>query len=349
MPDLEFRGLTKLYPDGTAAVRDVHFVAPGGRLTSIVGPSGSGKSTLLRIAAGLEQASAGGVYRQQQNVGTLAPAQRDITLLSQNESLFPHLDVLGNVAFGLRSQGWPTPQVKRRAEECLALMDLRGLEARSVAELSGGQRQRVALARALALAPSTLLLDESFSHLDDRLRRQLRDSLRELQQTLALTILYVTHDQVEAMAVSDWMVILQDGRLMQQGTPREMYERPASEFVARFMGDAVLFELAADAQGGLSLGPLPLPALGQRHRPGERLSVMVRPEAWLMYAAGERPGLAGRIRRCAYLGHSVEYLVDTALGDLLVLSRDDRAVRTPGAPVTLALGSRGVTVVQPRP
>jgi iron(III) transport system ATP-binding protein len=346
MPDLEFRGVTKLYPDGTAAVRNVSFVARSGQLTAIVGPSGSGKSTLLRIAAGLEAASEGGAYRQGQDVGTLSPAARDITLLFQNESLFPHLDVLGNVDFGLRSLGLPAHQVRLRAQKSLDLMGLHGLEARSCADLSGGQRQRVALARALALEPSILLLDESFSNLDDRLRRQLRDSLRELQQKLALTILYVTHDQVEAMAVSDWMVILQDGRLMQQGTPRELYERPASEFVARFMGDAILFDVVADAQGRLSLGPLPLPDGGTLRLPGERVQVMVRPEDWQLYAAGERSGLPGRIRRWAYLGHSVEYLVDTALGDLLVLSREDLCRRTVDAPVTLGLRARGVTVLQ---
>ena len=348
MPDLEFRGVTRVHPDGSQALRGVGFTVPAGQLTTIVGPSGSGKSTLLRIAAGLEAATTGSVFLGGRDIATLPPQARDITLLFQAASLFPHLDVLGNIAFGLRQQGVDARQAGRQAQRMLELVGLQGAGRARCDELSGGQQQRVALARALALEPSTLLLDEPLSNLDDRLRRRMRDEIRDLQRHLGLTMAYVTHDQAEAMAVGDSLVVLHEGRLLQQGTPREVYERPASEFVGTFMGDAATFDLCADADGRLFIGPaaLPLPAGHPPCAPGQRVRVMLRPEAWRISAVGERPGgLPGRIERCAYLGHAAEYVVGTQLGELLVLTRRGGARHAPGAPVSLSLEGNGVILL----
>lgn len=345
MVDLEFCAVSKFFDDGTCAVRDISFTAPGGQLTTLLGPSGSGKSTLLRIAAGLESPSAGAVYVDGKDVATLRPEERSITLLFQGDSLFPHLDVIGNVAFGLRHSGVPPEEARERALKSLDLVGLHGLGGTSCSELSGGQQQRVALARALALEPSVVLLDEPLSNLDDRLRRQMREEIRSLQRRLGLTVAYVTHDEGEAMAVSDRVVIINEGRLLQVGTPREVYEQPHSEFVASFMGDASIFDVTVSADGSACLASLRLTHLDRLYDPGTTLRVMVRPEAWRVLPVGGHEGLPARIARGSYLGHGAEYVVDTELGPLLVTTHHVNALHQRGAPVSLALGSHGVSVL----
>jgi iron(III) transport system ATP-binding protein len=341
MVEVEFQAVTKQWNDGSYAVRELSFVAPAGRLTTVLGPSGCGKSTLLRMAAGLEQPTAGRVLVDGRDISALSPDERSVSMLFQSGGLFPHLDVIGNVGFGLRVSGLPEHEVQRRARGLLGLVGLAGMERRSTNELSGGEQQRVALARALALEPSVVLLDEPLSNLDVGLRHQLRDEIRSLQQRLGVTMAYVTHDEAEAMAVSDFIVVMNEGRLQQMGTPRDVYEHPNSEFVAAFMGDAAVFDVEAAADGSVRLGPFELQL--RRKRPDGPLRVMVRPEAWRILAAGA-DGLPGRIERCAYLGHGVEYLIDTDLGALLVSTDNADALHQPGAPVTLMLGQRGVSV-----
>ncbi|RQP24635.1 ABC transporter ATP-binding protein [Piscinibacter terrae] len=345
MVDLEFCGVTKLFPDGTCAIRDISFTAPGGQLTTLLGPSGSGKSTLLRIAAGLEAATHGAVYLDGRDVSTLHGRDRDVSMLFQGDSLFPHLDVIGNVAFGLQHSGFARDEARERARRALDLVGLQGSASDSCAELSGGQQQRVALARALALEPSVVLLDEPLSNLDDRLRRQMRGEIRSLQRRLGLTVVYVTHDESEAMAVSDRVVIINEGHLLQVGTPREVYERPNSEFVATFIGDASIFDLTVAADGVPHLGSLPVGRLAQAYPPGTRLRVVIRPEAWQILPVGLVHGMAARVRRCSYLGHGAEYLLDTELGQLLASSRHVNALHQPGAPVNLTLGMHGISVL----
>jgi iron(III) transport system ATP-binding protein len=348
MRDVTFDGVGRCFADGTWGVRDVSFTAPAGQLTTLLGPSGSGKSTLLRIAAGFESASRGRVLLDDEDVTHLPPDARGLTLLFQSGALFPHLDVLGNVAYGLKATDVAKAPAARRAREALELVGLQGLEHAACHELSGGQQQRVSLARALVLQPSVLLLDEPLSNLDDRLRRQMRDEIRQLQRRLGLTVIYVTHDEAEAMALSDQLVIVNEGRLMQAGTPREVYERPKCEFVAAFMGDAGMFDVRIGPDGHARLGGVSVRPWTGDHPAGTLLRLMVRPEAWRILPVGHRretEGLPARVVRGAYLGHGAEYVVDTELGELLVKTWHAESLHQPGAPVSLALSEQGVTVM----
>jgi iron(III) transport system ATP-binding protein len=343
MKALEFRAVSKAFAQGSYALNEVSFTARAGQLTTLLGPSGSGKSTLLRLAAGLETPTAGSVLIGDEHVCGLPPEARNVAMVAQSNQLFPHLDVLGNASFGLLRSGVSRGDARRKAAEALRLVGLEGLEDRSCGELSGGQQQRVALARALVIEPAVVLLDEPLSNLDDRLRRQMREEIRSLQQRLGLTVAYVTHDQAEAMAISDHVVIISHGRLVQEGSPRQVYERPINEFVASFMGDAALFDVAADQDGVVRLGTLAVPAVQTSTTPGLRYRLMVRPEAWHMLPASAQ-GLAGRVLRCAYMGHRAEYTVDAEVGTLLVTTHDCEALLQIGAPVTLQLSGHGLTL-----
>ena len=209
-----------------------------GTLVTLLGPSGCGKTTTLRMIAGLELPSEGRILIAGRDVTGLGATQRDVSMVFQSYALFPHMSVLENVCYGLRRSGLARDEATRRAREGLETVGLAGYDERQPSELSGGQQQRVAVARALVLKPSVLLFDEPLSNLDARLRRQMREEIRELQQRLGLTVVYVTHDQQEAMAVSDRIIVMNAGRIEQQGSPRELYERPATPFLARFMGES---------------------------------------------------------------------------------------------------------------
>lgn len=345
MNGIEFRDVTKRYGAASSAplaVRGISFVVPEGTLTTILGPSGCGKTTTLRMIAGLEAPTSGRILIGGRDVTTLGPAERNVSMMFQSYALFPHMSVLENVGYGLRMSGVAKAQAGERARQALANVGLVGLEARAPNELSGGQQQRVALARALVLEPAVLLFDEPLSNLDARLRREMREEIRALQQRLRLTVAYVTHDQSEALAVSDQIIVMDHGLIAQRGTPEELYERPATEFVAGFMGEAMLFEGAIDARGAVRLGPLEFsPRTPVASGP---VKVAVRPEAWLIQPVEHAP-LVGTVTKSAYLGSVCEYLVDTELGDLFVVSRDLSMRRQPGDRVGLGLGLHGVSVV----
>ncbi|KAB2872942.1 MAG: ABC transporter ATP-binding protein, partial [Burkholderiaceae bacterium] len=218
------------------AARDVSLdVAPGEFLT-LLGPSGCGKTTTLRMVAGFETPDAGRVFIGERDVTALPANQRDIGFVFQNYALFPHLTIFENVAYGLRVRGRAEGEIKRAVGDVLALVGLAGYEAQFSSQLSGGEQQRVALARAIVIRPGVLLFDEPLSNLDARLRVQMRHEIRSLQRRLGITTVYVTHDQEEAMAVSDRIVVMNQGRVVQQGSAEDLYQRPASAFVARFIG-----------------------------------------------------------------------------------------------------------------
>jgi iron(III) transport system ATP-binding protein len=263
-------------------------------------------------------------------------------MMFQSYALFPHLDVLENVMYGLRMSGVPKDVARRRAVDALRNVGLVDFEQRLPSELSGGQQQRVALARALVLEPAVLLFDEPLSNLDARLRREMREEIRALQQRLQLTVAYVTHDQSEALAVSDRIIVMDHGVIAQTGTPQELYESPATEFVAGFMGEAMLFPARADETGAVQLGPLRI-APRQAVPPGA-VKVAVRPEAWHVGPPGH--GLNGRLAKLAYLGSNYEYTFETELGPIFVVSPDVGAVLSLGSDVSLQLAGHGVSVVQ---
>ena len=341
---IEFRDVTKRYGRSGAAplaVRGISFSVPKGTLTTILGPSGCGKTTSLRMIAGLESPTSGRILIDGADVTTLGPAARNVSLVFQSYALFPHMDVLANVAYGLLMSGVPKDEARGRARETLKGVGHVGFDARLPSELSGGQQQRVALARALVLQPAVLLFDEPLSNLDARLRREMREEIRALQQRLGLTVAYVTHDQGEALAVSDQIIVMDVGRIAQSGTPQELYEAPASAFVAGFMGEALLFSATADARGQVALGPLAITPR-QPVAPGS-VQVAVRPEAWQICLPGQ--GLAATVAKRAYLGSGYEYTFDTPLGPVFVVSGDVAGALAPGARAGLTLGGRGVSVV----
>jgi iron(III) transport system ATP-binding protein len=345
MNGIEFRKVCKRYgstADGPLVVDHISFSVPQGTLTTILGPSGCGKTTTLRMIAGLESATSGSIFIDGKDVTALGATERNVSLVFQSYALFPHMTVLDNVCYGLRMSGQNPRMAKDKAQSMLHTVGLPDLDARMPAELSGGQQQRVALARALALEPAVLLFDEPLSNLDARLRRNMREEIRALQQRLKLTVAYVTHDQSEALAVSDQIIVMNRGTIAQSGAPRDLYEHPNSEFVAGFMGEAMLFDGHCDGEGSVNLNALTLPA-GSRLRAGP-VKVAVRPEAWQVRAATS-DGLAARLVKRTYLGSIMEYTFASALGDIFVVSPDVQQPLVPGAPVSLHLADHGVSVV----
>ena len=342
---IEFRGVSKVYgadPTGPAAVDAISFEIPRGTLTTILGPSGCGKTTTLRLIAGLEVPSAGRILIGGRDVTGLGPAQRNVSMMFQSYALFPHMDVVENVSYGLRMSGMAPAEARRRAVEALHGVGLVDFDTRLPSELSGGQQQRVALARALVLQPEVLLFDEPLSNLDTRLRREMREEIRSLQQRLRLTVAYVTHDRSEALAVSDRIVVMDRGAIAQSGTPQQLYEAPASEFVAAFMGEASLFPAQADGEGQVLLGPLRIAP--RRPVPAGPVTVAVRPEAWHVVAPGQ--GLGARLAKLSYLGSSYEYTFETELGPVFVVSPDVGHALGIGSAVGLQLASHGVAIVR---
>jgi iron(III) transport system ATP-binding protein len=344
-----FTNVTKRYGSVTA-VAGISFTVQAGTLVTLLGPSGCGKTTTLRMIAGLELPSEGRIEISGRDVTALAATQRDVSMVFQSYALFPHMDVLENVAYGLRRSGLAREEAARLAQAGLAQVGLEGYGRRQPSELSGGQQQRVAVARALVLKPSVLLFDEPLSNLDARLRRQMREEIRELQQRLGLTVVYVTHDQQEAMAVSDRIIVMNAGRIEQQGVPRDLYERPATPFLARFMGES------NPARGRVhrldpkrvrvQLGQAQIDIENATASDGEA-TVAVRPEAIVVETApGPTNALTGTVARTSYLGTHMEYSIDTEAGLLFATCPRVERPLAPGDKVALILASRGVIVVE---
>jgi sulfate transport system ATP-binding protein len=270
---IELKNVTKQFGD-VAVVKNVTFSVKEGELMALLGPSGGGKTTVLRMIAGLELPTSGDVFIRGQRVNDLSVQERNIGFVFQNYALFKNMNVFKNVAFGLKIKKWKNADIKDRVEELLKLFGLDGLDHRYPHQLSGGQRQRVAIARALASKPSVLLLDEPFGAVDAKIRQELREWLVTLHHDLNVTTIFVTHDQEEALEVSNRIVIFSRGRLEQVGTPREVYEQPANEFVAKFIG--VMNVLDTEVKGGVArIKELQFPAHDQPD--GTRLRIGFRP------------------------------------------------------------------------
>ena len=326
-----------------AALQDVDFDAPAGSLTALLGPSGCGKTSVLRAIAGLAQPSSGRLLLEGDDLALLPAERRPVGMVFQAGALFPHLNAYENVLFPLEASGVAAAQAESRARHALDAVGLAGFGTRWPATLSGGEQQRVAVARVLAQAPGVLLLDEPLSSVEPRLRRSLREEIRDLQRRLGLTVIYVTHDQREALAVSDHVVLMDRGRVVQAGAPRSLYESPATAFAAAFMGEASIVPGHRDAGSTVWLGPV---ALGQRHAGAEGpVQVAVRPEAWRLLRCAQA-GLPGRIVKRAFLGRLMEYMVQTPLGAVLVHVPAVGAGLEPGAPVSLQLAGHGAWVTR---
>ncbi len=344
---IEFRDVVKRY-GSVVAVDSISFTIEPSTLVTLLGPSGCGKTTTLRMIAGLEAPSSGSIHIGGRDVTTLPASERDVSMVFQSYALFPHMTVLENVRYGLVVSRVAKGDADARARDTLATVGLAGFDARLPSELSGGQQQRVAVARALVLEPSVLLFDEPLSNLDARLRRQMRQEIRDLQTRLGLTVVYVTHDQAEALAVSDRIIVMNKAVIAQEGTPRELYEAPGNPFVAGFMGDAnrVRARLARidDRLARVTVGPLAL-TLPHRGLPDGEVEVAIRPESIVVRRDATPASMAATVRKAAYLGSFMEYTLDTPVGELFAVSPDVGSPLAAGEAAAVDLPSQGVVVI----
>jgi iron(III) transport system ATP-binding protein len=328
------------------AVDDVSFEVAQGELVTLLGPSGCGKTTTLRMVAGLEAVTSGRVLIGGKDVTLRAANERDVSMVFQSYALFPHMTVLENVCYGPISMRIDKARARELAREKLRMLGLADFENRLPSELSGGQQQRVAVARSLVLEPAVLLFDEPLSNLDAKLRRRVREEIRELQQSLALTVLYVTHDQEEALAVSDHIIVMNGGKIAQQGTPNSLYEAPNSRFLADFIGDANPRRRRARARGRPRLvcrRRVSAPVRANGMEAGRRRSPCGRSAcAWVDVAQGVVPGVCKRV---AYLGSRIEYVVSTAWGELLAFDNELHPARRRDDAVGIAFDPDAVIVL----
>ena len=323
---ITLRGVTKRFGTATAVDRASLDIADG-ELFTLLGPSGCGKTTLLRLVAGFYRPpDAGEIYFGERRVDALPPYERNIGMVFQNYALWPHMTVRGNVSYGLRLRRLGADEIARRLAAGLAKVNLTGFEDRYPGQLSGGQQQRVALARALVLNPDILLLDEPLSNLDAKIRVQVRAEIRMLQQELRITTVYVTHDQEEALSLSDRVAVMRDGRVLQVAAPKELYERPINRFVADFVGtNNFIAGVCTERGDGRALVETALGLVHARSSPmvgaGARCVLAVRPENVALGGGGEN-AFDGRVTFASYLGNTLRYDVETAGG--LVLKADVR-------------------------
>ena len=340
MGTVRIAGLSKSFGGFGRVLDDLDIDIGDGEFFTLLGPSGCGKTTLLRIIAGFTGQDHGTISFDSQRIDTQPAHRRDIGMVFQDYAIFPHLSVWGNVAFGLRARRLPAATVSTRVAEALATVRLDGLGDRSPASLSGGQQQRVGIARALAIQPRLLLMDEPLSNLDAKLRVEMREDIRDIQRRLGITTVYVTHDQEEALAVSDRVCVLHAGRVEQVGTPWEIYHQPGRRFAAGFVGTMNFLPAEVTAAGFLRFGGrdwrLGCPA------PAGRVELAIRPENVLAEASAQAEGLpvAGTVSKVTFLGREAQCTVETGAGPVLVRVSD------PG-PALLAASGQARTLLLP--
>jgi len=315
---VELKGVSKRFGDFTA-VDSINLKIGRGEFFSLLGPSGCGKTTTLRLIAGFEQPTEGEVLINNENVSSKRPYERNVNTVFQSYALFPHLSVAGNIRFGLERKKTPKDQIQQRVEDALDLVRLKGMESRYPRQLSGGQQQRVALARSLILRPEVLLLDEPLGALDLKLRKEMQLELKSLQERVGITFIYVTHDQEEALTMSDRIAVMERGRLAQVGPPEEIYELPKTRFVADFIGQSNFFSgqitaidetsIDSETDGGLRIS-LPLEP---GHMVGQRIHFSVRPEKFKIEPESATSDwehrFVGKVVNKIYLGNSMHYLI----------------------------------------
>jgi iron(III) transport system ATP-binding protein len=320
-----FQNVSKVYGGTVRAVDDISLQIEPGKLVTLLGPSGCGKTTTLRMIAGLEMATEGRVLIGETDVTTLPATDRDVSMVFQSYALFPHMTVLENVSYGLKYSGFGKEETRVRAQAGLDLVGLKGYDDRLPSELSGGQQQRVAVARALVLEPQVLLFDEPLSNLDAKLRRQVRQDIRDIQQNLGLTVVYVTHDQEEALAVSDRIIVMRNAAIAQEGSPRDLYESPADRFVADFIGEANLIECVIEAVSGgmasVKVGSLIQELPARDLTPGPAL-VAVRPGRIRLTGQVGADTMPARIVKSTYVGNHMEYTVAAEFGEVFAVTPD---------------------------
>jgi spermidine/putrescine transport system ATP-binding protein len=341
---IELVGVEKEFATGEVrAVEHVDLTIAEGEFFSLLGPSGCGKTTTLRMVAGFEEPSAGRILLHGRDMVGVPPFRRDVNMVFQQYALFPHMDVFENVAFGLRRKKVDKGEIKRRVAEALSLVELEGRETRKPRQLSGGQQQRVALAWAIVNRPGARLLDEPLGALDLKLRQAMQLELKRIQREVGITFVYVTHDQEEALTMSDRLVVMNAGRIEQLGSPRELYEHPATRFVANFIGTSNILtgklERTGDTWALAGLGPdeRVLVADAGQAQSGQEVELAVRPEKMVLRAEQDPPpsgqcALRARVTEIVYLGTSTQYRTVTDGGQAVAVYRQN-ASAPPGADV----------------
>lgn len=322
---VDFKNITKEYSGNVTAVDNISCTFEPGSLTTLLGPSGCGKTTSLRLIAGLERATSGSVFIDNEDVTLLPATDRDVSMVFQSYALFPHMSVIENVSYGLKMSNIPKNQCISKAMENISLVGLEGYENRMPSELSGGQQQRVAVARAIVLEPKVLLFDEPLSNLDAKLRRQVREDIRELQQKVGLTTIYVTHDQEEALAISDKIIVMNNAVIAQEGSPKDLYSHPKTSFVANFVGDANIVKATIkkreDHRYYIRFGEIDI-TLTSSFNLQNNISVAVRPEAITLHSDKISNSISATIIKVSYVGNHYQYTVSSSLGDLYIVSED---------------------------
>ncbi len=347
MAEVTITNVRKVYPGNVEAVKGVSIDIPDGGFCVLVGPSGCGKSTLLRMVAGLETITSGECRIAGRVVNQIEPADRDIAMVFQNYALYPHMSVYDNMAYGLRNRGTPKAEIDARVQEAAKILGIESFLERRPRALSGGQRQRVAMGRAIVRKPQVFLFDEPLSNLDAKLRVQMRVEIKKLQRALGVTSIYVTHDQVEAMTLSDKLVVMNGGSIEQMGLPNEVYRRPASKFVATFIGSPPMniAQGVVKGSGAVSLGDVVVPVsdMAADLKPGDAVEVGLRPED---LAVRVEDGLAMRVDFIEELGAT--QLFHGVLGNAaLVVQAATGAVPSDSATLNLGIDPAKVHLFDP--
>ena len=346
--DVIFTNVTKVYSQQSIAVDQISFNVKAGELMTLLGPSGCGKTTTLRMIAGLEAVTSGTIVIGGSDVTHQPASDRDVSMVFQSYALFPHKTVFENVCYGLIFSGLSKTDSEEKAKLGLELVGLEHLKSRFPSELSGGQQQRVAVARALVLEPQVLLFDEPLSNLDAKLRRSVRDEIRDLQQRLNLTVVYVTHDQEEALAVSDRIIVMDEGKISQIGSPRELYERPKSLFVANFIGDSNILPCTVShsrkKEKVLTIGQVKIKKTNVSAKNGST-SALIRPEHIKLTQKEAASTLAGTIEKATYVGSKIEYNIATSIGSIFVIALSSQQEFRAGEDIFLKLAPEKLNIL----
>ena len=345
--EVKFESITKKFNE-TVAVDNVSCDFEAGTLTTLLGPSGCGKTTSLRIIAGLERASKGRILIDGEDVTLLPATDRDVSMVFQSYALFPHMSVIENVSYGLKMIKKSKEEYTEKSIETLKLVNLEGYENRMPSELSGGQQQRVAVARAIVLKPKVLLFDEPLSNLDAKLRRQVREDIREIQQKLGVTTIYVTHDQEEALAISDKVIVMNNAVIAQQGNPKELYNNPQNKFVANFIGDANVVTAEIEKREGnsykIKLAEMKINIESKNNLEG-KVSVALRPEKINIQKNNTENSIKAKVTNASFVGNNYQYIVSSRIGKIYVISDNTKNIFEIGEEVFLSFDEKEVKIL----
>tara|TARA_B100001113_G_scaffold164344_1_gene134405 strand:+ start:95 stop:1150 length:1056 start_codon:yes stop_codon:yes gene_type:complete len=345
--EVKFENITKKF-NQTTAVDNVSCKFEAGTLTTLLGPSGCGKTTSLRIIAGLERATSGKILVDDEDVTLLPATDRDVSMVFQSYALFPHMSVIENVSYGLKMINIEKKDYIEKSIETLKLVNLEGYENRMPSELSGGQQQRVAVARAIVLEPKVLLFDEPLSNLDAKLRRQVREDIREIQQKLGVTTIYVTHDQEEALAISDKVIVMNNAVIAQEGSPKNLYNFPKNRFVANFIGDANVVEAKINNKNSnsydLKIAEMNIKVNSDIELDGN-VSIALRPEKIFINREKNENCIHATINNASFVGNSYQYILNSEAGKLYVVSGETNNIFKVGEKVFLSINDQDVIIL----